>query len=208
MAGPWFFSLDGVDGVGKSTQVGLLSQWLREQGHDVVVCRDPGSTSLGEAVRDLLLRKGSLTIDRRSEMLLYMAARSQLVDEVIRPALAAGKMVLSDRYLLANVVYQGHAGGLDPQVVWDVGRVATGGVMPALTLLLDMDSRLAAGRRRDEPDRMESQGRDYLERVRQGFLRESRRRPREIVVIDASRDVDVVQAQLRAAVATALGGDA
>jgi len=206
MAGPWFVSLDGVDGVGKSTQARQLGRWLVERGHDVVACRDPGSTPLGEAIRELLLRRGPLAIDRRSEMLLYMAARAQLVDEIIRPALAAGKTVVSDRYLLANVAYQGHAGGLDVDAVWDVGRVATGGIMPALTLLLDMDSRGAATRRTGAPDRMESQGHEYLERVRQGFLLEARRRPDDIIVIDASRDLQAVQSSIRAAVERVLGG--
>src|SRR5262245_46414963 len=109
-----FFSFDGIDGAGKSTQVRLFVEALRARGHEVVECRDPGSTPLGERVRELLLKSGADTpIDPRSEMLLYMAARAQLVDEVIRPALKAGKVVVSDRFLLANVAYQGHAGGLD-----------------------------------------------------------------------------------------------
>ena len=106
-----FLSIDGGDGTGKSTQSELLCRWLGEQGREVVACRDPGSTPLGEAVRKLLLHRHDLEIDRRSEMLLYMAARSQLVEQVIRPALERGEVVVSDRYLLANVVYQGYAGG-------------------------------------------------------------------------------------------------
>ena len=153
-----FLSLDGVDGTGKTTQIGLLCDWLRSTGHDVVTCRDPGSTPLGEAIRHLLLNEHDLPIQRRSEMLLYMAARAQLVDEVIRPALAAGKTVVSDRYLLANVVYQGHAGGLDADEIWQVGAVATGGCLPDLTIVLDMPP-AAAALRIDRPrDRMEQQG--------------------------------------------------
>ena len=107
-----FFSFDGLDGVGKSTQMRLFCQWLEEQGRNVVVCRDPGSTPLGERVRALLLDSDDATpIGLRSEMLLYMAARAQLVDDIIRPALATGKDVVSDRFLLANIVYQGYAGG-------------------------------------------------------------------------------------------------
>src|SRR3970040_2412778 len=110
-----FFSFDGIDGVGKTTQMDLFCDWLRQGGHDVVTCRDPGRTPLGERIRDILLHGDAQTpIGRRSEMLLYMAARAQLVDQVIRPALEAGKVVIADRYLLANVAYQGHAGGLDP----------------------------------------------------------------------------------------------
>src|SRR5262245_41764155 len=126
-----FFSFDGIDGVGKTTQMDLFCAWLRERGEEVVTCRDPGSTPLGEKVREILLHSGDDTpIARRSEMLLYMAARAQLVEEVIRPALAAGKTIVSDRYLLANLVYQGHAGGLDLESVRKVGLVAIDGVEP------------------------------------------------------------------------------
>ena len=193
-----FFSFDGVDGAGKSTQLDLFCQWLRDRGHDVVACRDPGSTALGEKLRGIVLGDVETPIDRRSEMLLYMAARAQLVEEVIRPGLATGKTVVSDRYLLANVVYQGHAGGLDVDQIWQVGRVATGGLRPDLTILLDMPAASAAGRISRDLDRMESQGTDYLERVRQGFLSEAARDD-SIVVIDAARDIETVQAEIRAA---------
>src|ERR1044071_8558104 len=132
-----FFSFDGIDGVGKSTQMRLFEEALRRHGYEVVVCRDPGSTPLGERVREILLAHDESTpIGRRSEMLLYMAARAQLVEEVIRPALDAGKVVVSDRYLLANVVYQAHAGGLAADDVWRVGEVTVAGVMPRLVFLL------------------------------------------------------------------------
>ncbi|MDZ4818259.1 MAG: dTMP kinase, partial [Planctomycetota bacterium] len=134
---PLFFSFDGVDGVGKSTQMRLFSQWLRDQGTEVVTCRDPGSTDLGEAIRTLLLDRKELTIGRTAEMLLYMAARAQLVDEVIAPALQRNAAVVSDRYLLANVVYQGHAGGLNTDLIWQIGQTATHGLQPTLTFLLD-----------------------------------------------------------------------
>src|ERR1044071_449297 len=131
-----FVSFDGVDGAGKSTQIGMLADWLRASGRQVVTCRDPGSTQLGERLRSLLLDHHTTPIHRRSEMLLYMAARAQLVEEVIRPALAAGKIVISDRFLLANVVYQAHAGGLAADDVWRVGEVTVAGVMPRLVFLL------------------------------------------------------------------------
>src|SRR4051812_38876751 len=139
-----FFSFDGIDGAGKSTQISLLADWLRTKGKEVVTCRDPGSTELGEKLRGLLLDHHDTPIHRRSEMLMYMAARAQLVEEVIRPALAAGKSVISDRYLLANVVYQAHAGGLSPEEVWQVGLVTVAGVMPTLTFILDLPATAAA----------------------------------------------------------------
>lgn len=200
-----FLSLDGGDGTGKSTQCRLLAEWLRADGREVVVCRDPGSTPLGEAVRGLLLDRHDLSIHRRSEMFLYMAARTQMVEEVIRPALEAGKTVLADRYLLANVVYQGYAGGLDIDTLWEVGRVATGNLMPQLTIVLDVSAEVAAARRKGTPDRMESQGWAFHARVREGFLTEAARRPGEIVVVDASADVAEVQNAIRKAVAPRLG---
>lgn len=199
-----FLSLDGVDGVGKSTQLKLLADWLIERGVAVVTCRDPGSTPLGEAIREILLRGDSVPIHRRSEMLLYMAARSQLVEEIIRPSLAAGKTVLADRYLLANLVYQGYAGGLDLEQLRRVGEVAIGGVSPHRTILLDMPAEAASERLQRSLDRIEAQGIDYLRRVREGYLVEARRRPREIVIIDAARDVPTVQADVRRVAAEAL----
>lgn len=194
-----FFSIDGGDGTGKSTQVELFCRWLRQQGHEVVACRDPGSTSLGEAVRRLLLDRHDLEIDRRSEMLLYMAARAQMVEELIRPALGQGKLVVADRYLLANVAYQGYGGGLDIDVLWEVGRVATGGLMPELTILLDMPAEAAAGRLGGQLDRMERQGAGFHARVREGFLAEAARRPKEIIVVNAAASIERVQDDIRAA---------
>jgi dTMP kinase len=199
-----FFSIDGVDGSGKTTQIALLAEWLRQSGREVVTCRDPGSTPLGEALRELLLHRHDLAIERRSEMLLYMAARAQMVHEIIQPALAAGKIVLADRYLLANVVYQGHAGGLDVATLWEVGRVATGGIDPRLTFVLDLRADAAARRLARPLDRMELQGDAFHARVRQGFLTEAARCPDRIIVVDADRPVAAVQAEIRSAVATVL----
>ena len=159
----------------------LFCNWLRERGEEVVTCRDPGSTPLGERVREILLHSDAGTpIGRRSEMLLYMAARAQLVDEVIRPALAAGKIVVSDRFLLANLVYQGHAGGLDVESIRTVGAVAIDGVEPDAVFLLDMPPVTADSRLQRTLDRMERQGNDYREQLRDGFLGRggARREPR------------------------------
>jgi dTMP kinase len=192
-----FISFDGVDGVGKSTQTAQFVEWLQEQGHQVLRCRDPGSTELGERLRTLVLKDTDISIAAQSEMLLYMAARAQLVSEVIQPALASGQVVVSDRFLLANVVYQGHAAGLDPQDIWDVGGVATGGLKPDLTVVLDMPLKKAVGRIGRELDRMEARGLEFLERVRQGFLREAERSPDRIVVVNADQDIPQVQNDIR-----------
>jgi dTMP kinase len=199
-----FLALDGLDGTGKSTQQRLLCDWLRERGHDVVACRDPGTTPLGERIRTLLLARDSVAIDRRAEMLLYMAARAQMVREVIEPALAAGKSVVSDRYLLANVVYQGHAGGLDPAAIWRVGQIATGGLLPHLVIVLDMPPDAAATRIQRQRDRMEEQGDDFSRRVREGFLAEAANDPQGIVVINAAQSIEAVYADIRTAVENVL----
>jgi dTMP kinase len=193
-----FFSFDGIDGVGKTTQMDLFCQWLLDRGTNLVICRDPGSTPLGERIREILLHSDADTpIGRRSEMLLYMAARAQLVDEVLRPALAAGKTVVSDRYLLANIVYQGHAGGLDLESIRDVGTVTVDGIWPDAVFLLDMPPEAADRRMTRALDRMERQGDDFRERLRAGFLSEAANADGRIHVIDADRPVEIVQAEIR-----------
>ena len=196
---PRFFSFDGLDGVGKSTQLNLFKDWLISLGHDVLLCRDPGSTVLGEKLREIVLHsKEDTPICQRSEMLLYMAARAQLVEEVIQPALAAGKMVISDRFLLANVVYQGHAGGLDVETLWKVGEVATAGVSPDVTFLLDMPPEDTRGRMQRELDRIESRGDEFRKRLHAGFLAEAARDPK-IIVVDATRSIEEIHAEIKAA---------
>lgn len=195
-----FISLDGIDGAGKSAQMGALVDWLRGRGHAVTTCRDPGSTATGDAIRAILLDRHDLHLDPRAEMLLYMAARAQLVAEVIRPALARGEWVVSDRYLLANIVYQGYAGGLDPETIRNIGGVATGGVMPDLVLVLDVDLETASRRLARPLDKLENRGSDYRERLRAGFRAEADRDPARIEIIDASVTVDEVAARIRRAI--------
>src|SRR5262245_46118054 len=186
-----FFSLDGLDGDGKSTQCRLLAEWLRSRGHEVTACSDPGGTEIGGILRGLLLdHRRTMTV--ACEAFLFMASRAQLTAEIIRPALAAGRIVVCDRYLLANVVYQGHAGGLDPAKVWDMGAIATGGLEPELTFVLDLPIEEAVKRRRGPGDRMESRAADFHARVRAGFRAEAERRPDRIRLIDATQPVDVV----------------
>src|SRR5262252_6644899 len=139
MARPAFISLDGLDGTGKSTQCRLLVEWLTTQKIPVTACTDPGGTALGQQLRQLLLFGREHRIATMTEAMLFMASRAQLVDEVIRPALDRGEVVVSDRFLLANVVYQGHAvEGGNPTDLWTVGRIVTGGLEPDLTLVLDL----------------------------------------------------------------------
>ncbi len=199
-----FISLDGLDGTGKSTQCRLLADWLRAGGHAVTTCIDPGGTPLGSQLRSLVLHHRP-EIDRMCEALLFMASRAQLLAEVIRPALENGHVVISDRYLLANVVYQGHAGGLDVERLWEVGRFASGGLEPDLTLVLDLPPERAAERRGRAPDRIESRDAAYRARLRQGFLAEARRSPERIRVVDAEPSVTLVQEAIRREVTLMLG---
>jgi dTMP kinase len=193
-----FFSFDGIDGTGKTTQMQLFCDMLRDRGLDVVTCRDPGSTPLGERIRQLLLDTAEATpIGRRSEMFLYMAARAQLVDEVIRPALEANQTVVCDRYVIANIVYQGYAGGLDPAEIRAVGQVATNGLVPDCVFVLDMPPAAAQQRLNRPLDRMENQGTEYKRKLRDGFLAEAARQDNRAHVIDADRPVDVVQTEIR-----------
>jgi dTMP kinase len=191
-----FFSLDGIDGTGKSTQCRLLVEWLGAAGVPAIGCSDPGGTSLGDQLRQILLSSRS-EMTARAEALMFMASRAELVDRVIRPALEAGKVVVSDRFVTANVVYQGHARGLSPEELWEIGRFSTGGLLPDLPVILDLPVSLAVARRGRAADRLEGRGTDYLEQVRRGFLNEAGRQPDRFLVLDASPPVDVVQRGLR-----------
>ena len=191
-----FLSLDGVDGCGKSTQIDLLTKWLRSENREVCCTREPGGTQLGEMLREILLHRKEIQVDLRAEMLLYMASRAQLMDEVVRPALSEGKVVIADRFLLANVVYQGHAGGLPPDIIWQVGKVATQGLLPILTIILDVDAEVALARLKGDPDRLESRGIEYMQNVRQGFLTEASSLGESVEVLDATQDPQTIHQEI------------
>ena len=193
-----FFSFDGIDGVGKSTQMDLFCEWLEGQGSEVVVCRDPGSTVVGENIRNILLHtEPSIPFDDMTEMLLYMSARAQLVAEVISPALEAGKVLVSDRYLLANLVYQGHAGVLDIETIREIGETATRGIHPDCVFVLDMPPKDARTRLDRELDRMELRGEAFQEKLRTGFLKEAEQDGgKSIFVINAAQPIEKVQADI------------
>ncbi len=195
-------TLDGVDGGGKSTQVQLLLQWMYAQQKTCCTFRDPGSTKLGEALREILLHRQEIPLSPTAEMLMYMASRAQLVAEQLRPALDTHDYVITDRYLLANVVYQGVAGGIDPDSIWQVGKIATGGLTPDLTIVLDLSVDIAASRMQRSLDRLESRGEAYFRKVREGFLDQVVHAGPKHLVIDASQSIEVVHAQIVTAVQT------
>ena len=191
-----FFVFDGIDGAGKSTQIELFSAWLRERGQDVVNCADPGSTALGNRMREILLGKTEFPIHVRSEMLMFSVARTQLVEEIIRPALESGKTVVCDRYFTSTLVYQGHAGNLPIDDIRSVTQVAVSGVLPDLTFLFDLpvEQSLARMTRNDqELDRMESRGTAYLQAVRDGFQVESKPDSARVEMIDATGSIEQIQ---------------
>jgi len=172
---PMFIVFEGVDGAGKTTQLTQLVKWLEQRGTSVVTCKDPGSTKLGEALRSILLNSVDTPISMRAEMMLFTTARAQLVNEIVRPALAAGKTVVLDRYIYSTIVYQG----------------------PDLTFVIDLPVDVSMQRLGDSLDRMESRGQEYFEKVRAGFIAESKRSPKGIELIDGNRPPEEIQVELQ-----------
>ena len=190
-----FIAFEGVDGAGKSTQVRLLGEHLERGGREVVFCREPGGTGLGEELRRILLDPGSGDLQPEVEVLLFMAARAQLCNKVIRPELESGKVVISDRFLWSSVVYQGVVGGLGVEEVLSIGRVATRGLLPDLTFLVDLDP-AASHSGLDDGDRMESRGIEFQRRVRQGFLALSEEFQDKFILVDGSASIEQVHQQV------------
>jgi dTMP kinase len=197
MPKPVFISFDGLDGTGKSTQCRMLVDWLIAHKVPTTTCTDPGGTAIGQELRKLVLFGREHRIATITEAMLFMASRGQLVEEVIRPALDRGEVVVSDRFTLANVVYQGHAGGLNPDDLWTVGKFVTGGLEPDLTLVFDAPLEMTLARRNREADRMEERDREFQRRVQTGFIYEAGRRPEKHRIINAAPEVDVVHRHVR-----------
>lgn len=197
-----FITFEGIDGVGKSTQLDLLQSWLEGRGREVLRTLEPGGTELGQEIRHLLLhRKGDVAA--RAEALLYAADRAHHVATKIRPALASGKVVLSDRYFDSSVAYQGAARELDVTEVRNISLWAVDNLIPDLTVLLDLDAHAAISRRNKtgtEPDRLEREKVDFFERARSQYL-ELAKEPR-FLVVDATLSIDEIQEQIRARVLT------
>lgn len=189
----YFITLEGPDGSGKSTQLELLAVYLRQNGREVVCTREPGGSEAAERLRQLVLDP-QLAIDARTETLLYLAARADHLDKVVRPALSAGKIVLCDRFSDSTLVYQGFVRGLPLTELQQLNVFATGGLEPDLTLLLDGDPGLLAGRRtqRGVTDRFENEGLAFQISVRQGFIELSKACPQRIRVINALQEQDAV----------------
>jgi dTMP kinase len=181
-----FVTFEGVDGSGKSTQARLLAERLREEGREVVLTREPGGTALGEQVRSLLLHGEQIA--PWAEAALFAAARAQLVDEVIRPALARGADVVSDRYLDSSLAYQGLARGLGIERVLELNLLATSGILPDRTFLVLVPPADAAARRGDEPDRIEQEGAGFAEEVDRAYREIARVFGQRVQVVDGTRN--------------------
>jgi dTMP kinase len=205
-----FLTLEGPEGAGKTVLAERLADALASEGVDVVLTREPGGTRLGERLRDLLLARDSPTIDPLVDAFLFNAARAQLVAEVIRPALESGRVVVCARFADSTLAYQGYGAGVEIDALRELATVATGGLAPDRTILLDLPAE--AGLRRKAPDdhtRFEAAfDLEFHRRVRAGFLELARREPARFAVIDAGRPIDTVFADVLAEARVALGGDA
>ncbi|MCS7315068.1 MAG: dTMP kinase [Bryobacterales bacterium] len=202
-----FISFEGVDGAGKTTQTALLADWLRDRGFDVVVAVEPGGTPVGEQIRAILLDKRNSELAPEAELLLYFASRAQNVARVIRPALARGAIVLSDRYTDSTIAYQAYGRGLGEPVVRELHRLACGDLWPDLTLLLDLDPDIGLQRalQRGVLNRMDEQARDFRRRVREAYRQLADREPERFRVIDAAGEIAQVAAEVQTAVLAFLG---
>jgi|1048.fasta_scaffold62539_1 dTMP kinase len=195
---PRFIVLEGVNGAGKTTLQKRLSDYLKNHGHHTVCTREPGGTEIGKGIRSLVLGSGKGKICDRGEMFLFAADRSQHVEEVIRPAVDAGKVVICDRYFYSTMAFQGYGRGISTDLIWEINKIAVGGVLPDLILVLDLDPQTGLNRNKkgsdgkDGPDSFEEEELAFHTRIRDGFLEIAKKRPENFLVIDANGSPDDV----------------
>lgn len=194
-----FITLEGPEGSGKTSHIPHLVQFLREQGYTVFPTREPGGTSIGEQIREVIHDLKNAEMHPRTETLLYQAARAQIVEEVIQPRLKMGEIVLSDRYFDSTIAYQGYGHGQPLEQVRQLVRYATGGLTPDLTILLDLDVEIGLQRKskQQEWNRLDAYTVDFHKRVRNGYLELVQQEPERWKVVDSSQKWDVVQGELR-----------
>ncbi len=194
-----FITLEGPEGSGKTSHIPHLVQFLREQGYTVFPTREPGGTSIGEQIREVIHDLKNAEMHPRTETLLYQAARAQIVEEVIKPRLKMGEIVLSDRYFDSTIAYQGYGHGQPLEQVRQLVRYATGGLTPDLTILLDLDVEIGLQRKskQQEWNRLDAYTVDFHKRVRAGYLEMVTQEPERWKVVDSSQKWDVVQGELR-----------
>ncbi len=193
-----FITFEGPDGSGKTTQARLFVEYLEASGRTVLLTREPGGTAISEQIREVILSKRNLTMHSATEALLFSAARAQIVAELIRPALAAGKIVVCDRYADSTLAYQGYGLGLDLEALRAITQFATGGLVPDLTFYVDVPVEVGLMRRhRGETNRLDQKAAEYHARVRDGFLALVRAEPQRWVVVDGTPSVEIVQREIQ-----------
>ena len=201
-----FISLEGPEGSGKSSQLPYLAEYIESLGFSVVKTREPGGTKIGDQIREVLVRMDNENIHPRTEILLFLAARAQLVEEVIKPSLAKGKVILCDRFGDSTLAYQGYGHGLDLDKLRAMLQFATNGLKPDLTILLDVDilTGLKRKKAKEEWNRLDAYETSFHERVRKGYHQLAQEEPERWWIVDASQPADLVQDQLRTLVRNAL----
>ncbi len=200
----FFITFEGSEGCGKSTQSRMLAQYLKRRGFEVVYVREPGGTKISEKIRAILLDKRNDAMSAESEMLLYMAARAQIVAQIIRPALQRGAVVICDRFLDSTLAYQGYGLGMDIDFIKRVGGFATTGVLPDLTLLMDLSVKDGLKHRQAVQDRIEQRALAYHKLVRKGYLSLARQEPDRIKIVKVEKEKARTQANIRALVSAKL----
>ena len=190
-----FITFEGADGCGKTTQMNLLAEYLKKQGYEVVLTREPGAKGLGEKVREILLNYEGEVSDR-CESFLFLADRAQNIDIIVNPAISKGKIVLCDRHTDSTVAYQGYGRGLDLKRISELNDIATNGRKPDLTFVFDIDTETSMKRVGKEKDRMESAGIEFHNRVRKGYLEIAKQEPERIRVIDASKSIEEIHKEV------------
>ena len=193
-----FLTIEGTEGVGKSTNLAFVGDWLRARGIEVIVTREPGGTPLAEEIRSLLLSKREESVDETAELMLVFAARAQHLAQVIKPALARGAWVLSDRFTDATYAYQGGGRGLSKSTIEQLEQLVQGDLRPDLTLILDIDVELGLNRarQRGELDRFESETIEFFERVRTAYRQRAEAAPERYAVVDAGQELIAVQVDI------------
>ena len=202
-----FITLEGPEGSGKTSHIKPLSQWLTSQGYKVFATREPGGTDIGEQIRTVIHDLKNTEMHPRTETLLYQAARAQIVEQIIRPMLAEGTIVISDRYYDSTIAYQGYGHQQNLDEVRSLVKYATAGLTPDLTLLLDIDVELGLNRKTQnasEWNRLDAYNVDFHRRVRAGYLEMVKQEPKRWIAVDASRSWNEVQEELRRIVQAAL----
>ena len=195
MAKGLFITFEGGDGCGKTTQIKLIDEYLRNKGYKTLLTREPGSKGLGVKLREILLNYDG-EVSPTCESFLFLADRAQHVDCIIKPALEEGTIVLCDRHTDSTVAYQGYGRGLDLEQIYKLNNIATSGLKPDLTVVLDVDVENSQARVGKEKDRMESAGVEFFERVRKGFLEIAKREPSRVKVIDSTQSIEDIHKQV------------